>query len=126
VHKETILVIQEDKKSTYLLDFLLSREGYQVIATTGCYEAETLIGKIQPPKLIIVDISLSNANNNKMIAMIKKKTEWGNIPVLLLVSQYDQRQIASALSAGANDFILQPYSHTELLTHIEKHSLYMH
>jgi CheY-like chemotaxis protein len=126
VTKETILVIQENKKSAYLLDFLLSREGYEVIATTGCYEAETLMGKIQPPKLIILDAALSSANNNKMIALIKQKPDWLNTPVLLLTSHYNHSQINSALNAGASDFIVEPFSHSELLTHIERHSLYMH
>lgn len=124
--KETILVIQENKRSAYLLDFLLSREGYQVIAASGCYEAETLMGKIQPPKLIILDAALSSANNNKMIALIKQKPDWLNTPVLLLTNHYDQTQISSAMNAGASDFIVQPFSHSELLTHIERHSIYMH
>lgn len=126
MQKDTILVIQDDKKSAFLLDYLLSREGYQVIAASGCYETETLIGKIHPPKLIILDLGLSNANNNKLIALIKQKTEWVNTPVLLLVSQYDKMKVASALDAGANDYIVQPYSHSELLTQIHRHSESVH
>ena len=124
--KEIILVIQSNKKSAYLLDFLLSREGYQVISTSGCYEAETLMNKIQTPKLIIMDAALSNANNNKMITLIKQKAEWLHTPILLLASQYNQIQIDSALNAGANDFIVQPFLHSELLTHLHDYSMYMH
>ncbi|MEJ2143257.1 MAG: response regulator [Gammaproteobacteria bacterium] len=126
MQKDTILVIQENKKSAYFLDFLLSREGYEVIATTGCYETETLIGKIHPPKLIILDLGLSRANNNKLIALIKKQTDWVNTPVLLLVNRAHQRSVSSALDAGANDYILQPFSHTELLTEIHRHSDSVH
>ena len=126
MHKETILVIQDNRKSAFLLDYLLSREGYQVIATTGCYETETLIGKIHPPKLIILDLGISKANNNKLIALIKAKNEWQNIPVLLLVNEYDKLQVTSALDAGANDYIVQPFSHSELLTQIHRHSESVH
>ena len=126
MQKETILVIQDDRKSAFLLDYLLSREGYQVIATNGVYETETLIGKIHPPKLIILDIGISNANENKLIALIKEKTEWGNTPVLLLVSEYNQTQVSSALNAGANDYIVQPFTHSELLTQIHRHSESVH
>ena len=79
MQKETILVIQDNQKSAYLLDFILSREGYEVIAASGCYETETLIGKILPPKLIILDFGISKANNNRLIAMIKDQTDWGNL-----------------------------------------------
>lgn len=126
VQKDTILVVQNKRESAYLLDFLLSREGYEVIATTGCYETETLIGKIQPPTLIILDLGLCSNNNNKLIALIKNKTEWGNIPVLLLVNEPDKTYVASALDAGANDYIVQPYSHDELLTQIHRHSDSVH
>ena len=126
MQKETILVIQDNQKSAYLLDFLLSREGYEVIAATGCYETETLIGKILPPKLIILDFGISKANNNRLIAMIKKRTDWGNTPVLMLVSQYDKTRVTSALDAGASDYILQPYSHDELLKQIHRHSESVH
>lgn len=126
MQKDTILVIQENKQSAYLLDFLLSREGYEVIATTGCYETETLIGKIHPPKLIILDLGLSNANNNRLIALIKKQTDWVNTPVLLLVNRAQQRTVSSALDAGANDYILQPFDHKELLTQIHRHSDSVH
>ena len=126
MQKDTILVVQGNKKSAYFLDFLLSREGYEVIAASGCYETETLIGKIHPPKLIILDLGLSKANNNKLIALLKAKTEWENIPVSLLVSETDKMNVASAIDAGANDYIMQPYSHSELLTQIHQHSESVH
>ena len=126
MQKDTILVIQDDTQSTYLLDFFLSREGYEVIATSGCYETETLIGKILPPKIIILDLGLCKVNNNKLIAMIKNKTEWERIPVLLLVKESEQRRVSSAINAGANDYLLEPYSYSELLNEIHRHSDSVH
>ncbi|MFO7602756.1 MAG: response regulator [Gammaproteobacteria bacterium] len=116
----TIMVVETNEPTAYLLDFLLSREGYKVISVTN---EELLHDSLQlsPPHLIILNSRLSYQQGNQLIGLCRAQPGWREIPILMLSSDYVSDEISSALSAGANDYIVQPFQHAELIGQVGRH-----
>ena len=122
----TILVVEEDARMAFLLDYLLSREGYRVIAINPHHQNHVMNDENLSPKLIIMGNKASCDNNSGMIARIRNQAALKNVPILILVSNYEKQKMQRALEAGANDFLMQPFDQRELMAQIERHTVSLH
>jgi DNA-binding response OmpR family regulator len=121
--KNTILVIEKDAHTAYLLDYMLSREGFKVISTTSCESASHMMRQMIAPAVIFLDMELSSLNNYAMLHSIRSIPGWHITPVLLLAEYYAIKDVDIALEAGATDYIVQPFNPVELLFQIYRHLL---
>lgn len=122
----TILVVEENQRIAFLLDFLLSREGYRVINVNPTRKQETIVEDEQPPKLIIMGSRVSFANNSSMISQIRNQQLWKRVPIIVLIDTYIKDKMREALNAGANDFLMQPFDSKELVAQITRHTVSVH
>ncbi len=121
-NKNTILIIEKDAHTAYLLDYLLSREGYKVISTTSCESADNMLRQMIAPSVIFLDMELTAANDFALLRTIRGMPGWHITPVLLLAEYYGIKDVDMALEAGATDYIVQPFNAAELQLHIQRHS----
>ena len=61
-----------------------------------------------------------------MISNIRNQKSWENVPILILINNYEKQKMQRALEAGANDFLLQPFDQRELMAQIERHMVSLH
>ena len=116
----TILVVENNEPTAYLLDFLLSREGYKVISVTTDEQLHDCL-QLAPPELIILNSRLSYRQGNQLIGLCRAQDGWQDVPILMLSTDYVSDEISSALNAGATDYIVQPFNHSELIGQIGRH-----
>lgn len=119
----TLLVLEKDAHTAYLLDFLLSREGYNVISATDCATATQLLAKIPPASMIFLDVAFIEDGHCRFMETLEKIPGWCDTPILLLAEHYTMEDVFSGLQAGAEDYIVQPFNHAELLSQIKRYSL---
>lgn len=122
-NKNTILIIEKDAHTAYLLDYMLSREGYAVTSTTSCESAGHIMRQMIAPAVIFLDVELSAANNYALLRAIRSMPGWHITPVVLLTEYYALKEVDLALQAGATDYIVQPFNPAELQFQIQRHSL---
>ncbi len=120
-NKNTILIIEKDAHTAYLLDYMLKREGYEVISTTSCESAGHMMRQMTAPAVIFLDMELSAANNYAFLRTLRSIPGWHITPVLLLAEYYAIKDVDLALEAGANDYIVQPFNPAELQFQIQRH-----
>lgn len=123
---KTILVVEEDARMAFLLDYLLSREGFKVIAINPSHQNHVMQGGNLSPRLIIMGDKASCDNDSGMISNIRNQQGWKHVPILVLVSNFEKQKMQRALEAGANDFLMQPFDQRELMAQIERHMVSLH
>jgi len=119
---KTLLVIEKDAHTAYLLNYMLSREGFDVITSESCETTRDMIQNMTPVMAIFLDVCFLQQHDCKIIHAIRGLPAWRNIPILLLAEQADMDFVKSGLDAGATDFIIQPFNAAELLMQIEQHT----
>ena len=106
-----ILAVDDDDQALrYICDALI-KTGYAVIATGDPDDVPRLMEK-EKPHLVLLDLMLPGTDG---IELMKEITDANDVPVIF-VSAYGQDQlIARAFEMGADDYVVKPFSPTELV-----------
>ena len=112
-----ILVVEDSPTQAEKLKHLLQEQGYRIQIAKNGSEALSLMLEFRP-SLVITDVLMPVMNGYELCAAIKKQKEIAGIPVILLTSLSDPKDVLEALKCGANNFITKPYDDSYLLSHI--------
>jgi signal transduction histidine kinase/DNA-binding response OmpR family regulator len=114
-----VLVIDDDETVHSALKSLLTKEGYDVTATTSGRQALALAGEIRP-HVVVLDILLPDENGSSVISQLKASPDLANVPIILLTLS-ENADLGFAL--GAADFVSGPINDgSTLLPILAKHS----
>ena len=118
--QSVVLVAEDDQSIAFLLQFLLEREGYQVVMASDGQQAIQLIDSLPPPQLAILDIMMPYADGFEVLAHLRTKPDWQAIPVIMLTAKSQEKDIVRALDAGASDYVVKPFLPEELKARIRR------
>lgn len=116
--KPLILVVEDDGAAFRLMRFSLEREGFEVRHAADGNEALEEFDRPQRPELVILDVMLPYHNGYELLANLRGRPEWANVPVIMLSSSGREGDVVKGLSAGANDFLAKPFRPAEVVARI--------
>lgn len=105
----TIVVIEDDISIRRFLRNVLD-EHYQIHEAGEGHEGLKLIGRTQP-SLVILDLGLPDMDGHDVITALR---EWSGVPVIVLSAREQEQEKINALDAGADDYLVKPFSVGEL------------
>ena len=105
---------------SYMLDFLLRRAGYDVIAATNGRDAQAAIDKIPPVDVVLLDLMLPYVSGYQLIEEIRSNHDWQHVPIVVLSAKVLEEDIVQALDLGANDYVAKPFRPEELLARLRR------
>ena len=108
---DTILVIEDDRRSAELLQLYLEDAGYRVAIARDGVDGLDLARRIAPTA-VVLDVLLPRLNGWDVLARLKRDPDTAAIPVVV-VSMLDERGAGFAL--GAAEYLVKPVHHEELL-----------
>ncbi|MGI6211446.1 MAG: response regulator transcription factor [Anaerovoracaceae bacterium] len=113
-----ILIVDDDPNIREVLSVLLSSEGYTVIqAENGQQAIDTVFAdKTGAIDLVILDIMMPDMDGVEVCLKIRTKSQ---VPVLFLTAKSQDRDKVAAYSTGGDDYLVKPFSQTELLMKVK-------
>jgi two-component system sensor histidine kinase/response regulator len=118
--KETILIVDDNKKNLQVLGNVLHEEGYKIAVAEDGYQAVKLAEKIVPG-LILLDVMMPGIDGFEVCMSLKSKKELKNIPVIFLTAKSETNDIIEGFKRGGVDYITKPFKKEELLARINTH-----
>lgn len=119
--KPTLLMVEDDAITSTMLRFLLERDGYTVVHAGDGKQALERIDGMPPPALVLLDVMLPYRNGLQILAHLRSKPEWQEVPVIMLTSDSAEQDIRQALDAGANDYLVKPFNPRELTARLHRY-----
>jgi DNA-binding response OmpR family regulator len=113
---KTVLAIDDDNAITELLAMLLRTHGYEVLTANSGEEGVKFI-KEKTPHIVVLDLMMPGMDGWKVC---KRVREFSNVPIVILSALDDPAMIASALDAGADDYLVKPVSSSILVAHLNR------
>jgi two-component system response regulator MprA len=111
---ERILVIEDEQRITDFIKRGLIYEGYRVdVANDG--RTGLTAARDNPPDLVILDWMLPGLDG---LEVCKRLRSGGNVPILMLTAKDEVQDRVTGLDAGADDYLVKPFSFEELLARI--------
>ncbi|MBI3973815.1 MAG: response regulator transcription factor [Chloroflexi bacterium] len=111
----TILIVADDTETAEALSGLLESGGYQVGRVSTAAEAKSAV-QDSPPDLIILDLTLPDADGLVLCADLKARTE---APIIIVSESTESRDRVLAFKLGADDYVGKPFNPDELEARVE-------
>ena len=111
----TILIIDDDKELTELLDEFLSEHKYKTQIYHNPIEAIKALEK-QTPDLILLDIMMPEMDGFQVLRKIRETLD---LPVIMLTAKGEVSDKVVGLELGADDYLAKPFEPRELLARIQ-------
>jgi len=110
-----ILVVEDDAVQAEAVAILLRHDGYAVeTATTGAEALERAQG-MPGPDLVLLDVQLPDLSGTEIVRRIRAAS---SVPIILLSARRQESDKVIGLDAGADDYIMKPFSPNELLARV--------
>ena len=110
-----ILAVDDDPQILWYVRHTLSEAGYATIVTGDPEQVERLV-EVEKPHLILLDLALPGTNGFELMKRIADMTD---APVMFLSGHAADQDISRGLEMGAADYVVKPFSPTELVARIK-------
>ncbi|MGA2827219.1 MAG: SpoIIE family protein phosphatase [Streptosporangiaceae bacterium] len=95
----------------------LLRASYQVTAVADGLTALDAV-RVSPPDLVISDVMMPGLDGLALVAALRSDPRTADVPVLLLSARAGEEAAIEGLEAGADDYLVKPFSAAELLARV--------
>jgi DNA-binding response OmpR family regulator len=113
--KPLLLVVDDDPTLVKLVSLNLEMDGYQVVTAANGETAIELIQKEQPA-LVLLDVMMPGMDGFQTCTRVR---EFSEIPIIMLTAKGGVEDVVHGLDIGADDYVVKPFSITELLARIK-------
>jgi two-component system KDP operon response regulator KdpE len=119
-----VLLVEDDRELRRKLQGALAVEGYEVLTAASLSEGLALLQHAQreglapqapPMDLVILDLGLPDGDGENLLASLRKRHA---LPVLVISARQADGQKIRLLDAGADDYLVKPFSVGELLARL--------
>lgn len=115
--KARILIADDEPHIRRILQFLLEQEGFEVAMAEDGKKALEIMPGFQPD-LVLLDVMMPRMDGFAVLEQIRSDFKTKALPVIMLTAKGDESDKVRGLRTGANDYILKPFSHDELLLRV--------
>jgi two-component system phosphate regulon response regulator PhoB len=112
-----VLVVEDEDSLATLLQYNLQKEGYEV-ALAGDGEEALLLVDERLPDLVVLDWMLPKVSGIEVCRRLRQRNETRNLPIIMLTARGEETDRVRGLDTGADDYVVKPFSMTELTARI--------
>ncbi|MBI4829739.1 MAG: response regulator [Nitrospinae bacterium] len=116
----TVLVVDDNEDNVFLLESIISAQGFKVVTAHGGREALDLaIERRLDLDLLITDLMMPGVDGMEVTRALKANPRTRHIPIILLTAKQRERgDVARGLDMGAEDYLTKPIDAMELLARV--------
>ena len=108
-----VLVVEDEDSLATLLQYNLQKEGYEV-SLAGDGEEALLMVDERLPDLVVLDWMLPKVSGIEVCRRLRQRNETRNVPIVMLTARGEETDRVRGLDTGADDYVVKPFSMTEL------------
>jgi len=115
-----VLVIDDDTVNRKVLENQLRSEDYQIILAEDGMTGLRMFNETRPD-IILLDLMMPRMSGLEVLNEIRKSHSSADLPIIILTAKNQINDLVSCFQAGANDFLMKPFSQSELLARMRNH-----
>ncbi len=112
-----ILIAEDEPDIRELVAFMLRFAGYEVMAASNGEEAVQAATR-DVPDLVLMDVRMPRMTGYDACRIMKANPDLRDVPVVFLSAKGQESEIQSGLEAGAEEYLLKPFSPDELTNRV--------
>lgn len=112
-----IVCIEDDPDILELIQYNLTRQGYEVITCSNGEEGLAR-ARSEEPDLVLLDLMLPGIDGIEICKRLKADEQTRSIPVIIVSAKGEEGDIVTGLDLGADDYVTKPFGPRELLARV--------
>ncbi|NJD55204.1 MAG: response regulator transcription factor [Nitrospirae bacterium] len=114
--KDSVLVIEDEKKISDIVRAYLEKEGYRVRIAENGRDALALFS--EGPDIIVLDLMLPDMSGEELCSIFRESSD---VPIIMLTAKSGEEDRIKGLGIGADDYMVTPFSPRELVARVKAH-----
>lgn len=116
----TALVVDDSRAIRMILAKTLRGMGYEVREAADGGEALAVIAAEKAAlKLVLADWNMPRVNGLEMLKQVRRDAELDSVVVVMVTTETEMGQMAAALEAGANEYVMKPFTRDILIDKLQ-------
>jgi two-component system phosphate regulon response regulator PhoB len=112
-----ILVVEDESAIAELISINLRHAGYEVTIAQTADQAQSEVDGVLPD-LVVLDWMLPGQSGIALAKHWRSQTRTRELPIIMLTARAEENDKITGLDAGADDYLVKPFSTNELLARI--------
>ena len=118
--KPRILVVEDEPAQREVLIYNLEVEGFHVMRASTGDEALLLVEEGEPD-LVLLDWMLPGVSGIEICRRLRRRVSTRNLPIIMMSAKSEEVDRVRGLETGADDYVVKPFSVTELIARVRTH-----
>ena len=114
-----VLIADDEPNILISLEFLMKREGHQVLLARDGEEALALI-RSERPALVLLDVMMPRKNGFEVCQAVRADETLAGVKILLLTAKGRDTDVAQGLGVGADAYMTKPFSTKDLAARVRE------
>lgn len=111
-----ILVVDDEPSIVRLMEFILARQGHEMLVAVNGEEALQAV-KTHCPDLVLLDIMMPRIDGYEVARTLRADPATAQLPIIMLSAKAQEEDIQKGIDVGVNEYITKPFS-PEQLVHV--------
>jgi two-component system, OmpR family, phosphate regulon response regulator PhoB len=112
-----VLVVEDEPAIAELIAIHLRHAGFEAVLAASAEQAQAALDAVLPD-LVLLDWMLPGATGVELTRRWRQAPRSRELPILLLTARAEEKDKIAGLDAGADDYLIKPFSPGELLARI--------
>lgn len=113
-----ILIADDEQNIVISIEFLMKREGFQVMIAGDGVSALEYVAR-ERPDLVLLDVMMPRKNGYEVCQAIKSDPQLAATKILMLTAKGRDTEVAKGLAIGADDYMTKPFSTRDLVAKVK-------
>lgn len=113
------LVVDDSRAVRMILARILKENGYEVAEAANGREALATIQAEKNVQLVMADWNMPEINGLELLKRLRQDPELASLAVVMVTTETELDQMVTALEAGANEYVMKPFTKEILLEKLE-------
>jgi DNA-binding response OmpR family regulator len=113
-----ILIADDDEDIRDLVAFKLEAAGFDVTIVDNGLSALSA-ARDDPPDLVVLDVMMPGLSGIDVCRALRAEQSTAHLPIILLTARAQEGDVQVGFGAGADDYVVKPFSPRELVSRVE-------
>lgn len=110
-----ILVVDDEPPIVRLMEFILARQGHEMLVAVNGQEALDKV-RAHQPDLVLLDIMMPRIDGYEVARTLRADPATADLPIIMLSAKAQEEDIQKGMDVGVNEYITKPFSPDRLVS----------
>ena len=104
------LIVDDSQAMRGIIRRMLGEIGFETVEAAHGMEAIQRLRDAGQVDVMLVDWNMPEMNGFDFLCYVRSKPDYRNVPLMIVTSETEMSQVAKALGAGANEYVMKPFT----------------